>query len=202
MNTIALSALLAGCFSLGSIGCSASAPVAPRSPTVAFAASASDVVQGCAPVGMPRVVAMHVVPKAGVTATAGEWRLGLRFATAGNPRATMTLDAETLDVVEGEPLPAPTASSSARGPVDVELPDHRHLVAWTEGSAEAGLRVQATTVGADGASGAPVDLGFQGSAVGQPAIAVTPAGNGVIAFIESNGLGFQLVVTRVACAAP
>ena len=203
MNTIALSALLAGCFSLGSIGCSAATPVAaPRSPSVAFAAGESDVLLGCSPVGTPRVLATHVAPRAGVTAAAGGDRIGLRFATTGNPRVALTLDPETLEVVEAEAPPVETASSGSRGPVEVELPGHRHLVAWTEGSVESGLRVRATTLGTDGTSEGAIDLGYQGSAVGQPAIAATRAGNGVIAFIESNGVGFQVVVTRVTCVTP
>ena len=52
------------------------------------------------------------------------------------------------------------------------------------------------------ASSDPVDLGYQGSAVGDPAVAVTSSGSGVVAFIESNGTGFQLVAMRVSCSAP
>ena len=75
-------------------------------------------------------------------------------------------------------------------------------MAWTEGSLETGYRVRATILSLDGSTSAPTDLGDQGSAIGQPVVAVTPAGDGVVAFIESNDDGFQLVVKRVCGAAP
>jgi hypothetical protein len=58
------------------------------------------------------------------------------------------------------------------------------------------------TLGPDGTTEVAIDFGYEGSAVGQPAVAVTRAGNGVVAFIESNGAGFQLVVTHVTCVTP
>jgi len=204
MTRTALTALLAGCLSFGAFGCSSTASVArapAASPAVAFAASASDVSSSCTPDGTPRVLATHVVPTRGVQAVAEGATLGLRFATTGEPRVAVALDPETLHILGGVAPPAETAAS-ARGPVAVELPDHRRLVAWTEGTVETGLRVHATTLSADGSSEAPFELGYQGSAVGQPAVAVTKAGNGVIAFIESNGAGFHLVVTHLTCTAP
>jgi hypothetical protein len=201
-NRLALAAVVTSCFSFGALGCStttASTPV--HAPSLAFAASVSDVTQSCTPEGMPRVVASHVVPTAGVTAVAEGGRIGLRFATTKHPRLATTLDPESLEVVEGE-TPVTAARPGAQGPVDVELPDHRHLVAWTEGTLESGLRVRVRTVGADGMSDAPIDLGYEGSAIGQPAIAVTRSGSGVIAFIESNGAGFQVVAVRMTCAIP
>jgi hypothetical protein len=203
MNRVALAALLASCFSFGALGCSTTAGMAaaPRSPAVAFAASVSDVAQSCTPDGT-QVLATHVVPKAGVRAVASGDRIGLRFATNTNPNVAVALDPGTLQILGGETPPADAAPNASRGPVEVELTGHRHLVAWTEGSVEAGWRTEVATVGADGSSEAPVDFGYQGSAVGQPAVAVTRAGNGVVAFIESNGAGFQLVVTHVTCATP
>jgi len=201
MNRIALAALLASCFSFGALGCSSTTSVAPRSPALAFAASASDVTQSCTP-DRTQVIATHVVPKAGITAVAEGDRIGLRFATTGNPRVALALDPANLEILGGETPPVESAPSASRGPVQVELTGHRRLVAWTEGSVEAGWRTRVTTVGADGSSEAPVDFGYQGSAVGQPAVAVTRAGNGVVAFIESNGAGFQVVVTHVSCATP
>ena len=201
MNRVALSALLVGSLSLASLGCSAGTSVPMRSPAVAFAASSSDVAQSCIPDGT-QVLATHVVPKAGVTAVAEGSRIGLRFATTGNPRVALALDPGTLQILAGETPPVETARGASRGPVEVELTDHRRLVAWTDGSIEAGWHTRVATIGADGSSEAPVDFGYEGSAVGQPAVAVTRAGNGVVAFIESNGAGFQLVVTHVTCATP
>lgn len=205
MNRTALVALLASCLSFGAFGCSSTTSVTPAraaSPAVAFAASATDISQSCTPDGMPRVLATHIVPTKGVQAVAEGATVGLRFATTGDPRVAVALDPESLQILGRETAPAETAPGASRGPVQVELPDHRSLVAWTEGTVETGLRVRAATLTADGASEAPFDLGYEGSAVGQPAVAVTRAGNGVIAFIESNGAGFHLVVTHLTCGAP
>lgn len=201
MNRIAIAALLASCFSFGALGCSSATSVAPRSPALAFATAASDVAQSCTPDGT-QVIATHVVPAAGVSAVASGDRIGLRFATTGNPRVGLALDPGTLQIVGGETPPVESTPSASRGPVQVELTGGRRLVAWNEGSVETGWRTHVATLTADGASEAPVDFGYQGSAVGQPAVAVTRAGNGVVAFIESNGAGFQLVVTHVTCATP
>ena len=172
-----------------------------RSPALAFAASASDLAQTCTPDGT-KVIATHVVPKAGVSAVAKGDRLGLRFATTANPDVAVALDPGSLEILAGETAPATAAPGASRGSVQVELTGGRRLVAWTEGSVEAGWSTRVATVAADGSSEAAVDFGYQGSAVGQPAVAVTRAGNGVVAFIESNGAGFQLVVTHVTCATP
>jgi len=51
------------------------------------------------------------------------------------------------------------------------------------------------------AVGTMIDLGFHGSAVGRPAVAFGEHGRGVLAFIESNEVGFEVVVVRAACAA-
>jgi hypothetical protein len=201
MNRLALSALFLGCFSFGALGCSATTASAPHSPSVAFAASASDVLQSCTPEGTPRVVATHVSPRAGLAAVAEGGQIKLHFATARSPLAT-TLDAGGLDIVKAEAAPAAVAANAAQGPADVELPDHRHLVAWTEGTTERGMRVRVRTVGADGSSEAPIDFAYDGSAIGQPAVAVTRAGSGVVAFIESTDDGFQVVAARMTCAIP
>ena len=201
MNRLALSALLVSCVSFGALGCSiTTASVPTRSPAVAFGASTSDV-QSCTADGT-QVIATHVVPKAGVTAVAEGARIGLRFATMGNPHVAVALDPGTLQILGGETPPVETAYSGSQGPVQTELPDHRRLVAWTEGSLEGGMRVRASTLSPDGSSDAPLDLRFVGSAVGRPAVAVTRAGNGVVAFIESSDDGFQLVVTHLTCATP
>jgi hypothetical protein len=202
MNRLALSALVASCFSFGALGCSATTASAPmHAPSLAFAASVSDVTQSCTPEGMPRIVASHVVPNAGVVAVAEGGRIGLRFATTHSPRLVTTVDPESLETLATE-TSATVKPIGAQGPVDVELPDHRHLVAWTEGTVETGLRVRVRTVGADGTTEAPIDLGYEGSAIGQPAVAVTRSGNGVIGFVESNGAGFELVAVRMTCAIP
>jgi hypothetical protein len=187
----------------GTVGCSTTTAIAPASPAVAFSAPRSDVEQGCSLDGMPRVVATHLIPKAGVSASVSAGRVFLRFATTHDSRVLVAIDPETLDVVTDATPPVEAAPAATRGPVEVDLQDHRRLVAWTEGSMNDGLHVRAVTIGDEGNSlGSPIDLGFEGSAIGRPAVAFTEGGKGVLAFIESNDVGFQLVVTRAACAAP
>ncbi len=200
MNHVALSAVLVSSLSLGAMGCSSPASLPTRSPAVAFGANLADVAQSCVPDGT-QVIATHVVPGAGVTAVAEGPRLVVRFATAHHPHVALALDPETLRVLDEDPSTA-QGTSDSRDPVQIELTGHRHLVAWTEGSIEAGLRPRVATLGPDGTTEVAIDFGYEGSAVGQPAVAVTRAGNGVVAFIESNGAGFQLVVTHVTCVTP
>jgi hypothetical protein len=210
MNTLKgkyLAAVLAAASALAACtGCSNATPIGPVAPTVAFAASESDVAPACAIVGTPEVVAAHVMPMAGVTAEADGSRVWVRYATKGDPRAAVELDPSTL-AVEGEDgtapreAPASGAQRTAGGPVAVSLEGGRKLVAWTEGSVYAGERVRAVTLTEGGTTvGAPIDLGYEGSAIGRPAVAVTESGRGVLAFEESYGGGFHLVVTRVVCA--
>jgi len=189
----------------GALGCSSSTRVAtaPVSPAVAFGANTSDVDPGCSLDGMPQIIATHIAPRAGVSAVANGGRVWLRFATTRDPRVTVAIDPETLAVVDDAMAPVEAAPQSVRGPVEVDLPDHKHLVAWTAGSLDQGLHVKAVTVDDQGvALGAPLDLGYQGSAIGRPALAFTEEGKGVLAFIESNDAGFQLVVVRASCGAP
>jgi len=191
-------------------GCSNATPIGPVSPTVAFAATESDVAPACTLVGTPQVVAAHVMPMAGVNAEADGSRVWVRFATKSDPRAALELDPASLEVEDEdgtaprEVPAAPTGAATKRmagGPVAVTVEGGRQLVAWTEGSADAGGRVRAVTlVSGGGTVGAPIDLGFEGSAIGRPAVAVTASGRGVLAFEESYGGGFHLVVTRVVCA--
>jgi hypothetical protein len=150
---------------------------------------------------MPRVIAKHVAPKAGVTATADRTHVWLRFATTKAPRVVERLAVDSLESSADE-YAAPPEMGAGTGPVYLSLSDDRRLVAWTDGTLEQGMHVKAVTVDADGVSvGQGIDLGYEGSAIGRPAVAVTPSGHGVLAFIESNGTGFQVVATRVSCAA-
>jgi hypothetical protein len=157
---------------------------------------------------MPRVLASHVMPMAGVNAETDGSRVWVRFATKGDPRAALKIDPATLDVEdedgmapEGVHVAAETQTKRiASGPVSVGLEDGRQLVAWTDGSRYAGMRVQGITLAQGGSQvGAPIELGFEGSAIGRPAIAMTESGRGLLAFEESNGSGFHLVVARVTC---
>ncbi|HEX8793595.1 MAG TPA: hypothetical protein VF765_21780 [Polyangiaceae bacterium] len=201
MNTTTLSAALAACFlSLSTAACSATtnASVA-RHPAVGFAASATDLSSGCSLEGMPRVIATHVAPKAGVIATSADGHVWLRFATTRDPSVAVAIAPESLEVEDvGAPPPANPAPKAGQ-PVAVDLEDHHRIVAWTEGNAEQGVSVKLASVTDDGSPTNAMDLGYEGSAIGAPALASTPDGKGVVAFIESNGSGFHLVVTRVTC---
>jgi hypothetical protein len=204
---LAVSALaaLAGCSSAMAEGV---APAPSAAPTFAFAASEADISAPCAIVGVPQVLAAHVQPMAGVTAEADGDRVWLRFATKYDPRAALAIDPGSLLVEDeegaGPAAPPPAAKKRiATGPVGVAIEGGRQLVAWTDGSPYFGMHVRAVTLAdGGGAVGAPIDLGFEGSAIGRPAVAVTASGRGVLAFEESYGGGFHLVAAKVRCVAP
>jgi hypothetical protein len=70
---------------------------------------------------------------------------------------------------------------------------------WTEGPAS-GHDVRALTLGPDGAAiGAPLVISNVGVNAGQGQAAVAASGQGVVAFLESSGSGFQVVATPIAC---
>jgi len=190
----------------GATGCSAAAAGSPRMPAVAFAASTDDVSDGCRIEGMPVVIATHVAPRGGVSATADGSLVWLRFGTTRDGRIAVALDPESLEIVDGGRSPDPVAAGLTPGltpgPLELDLTAGRHLVAWTDGSLTDGMRVRALTVDDRGrAVGDEINLGYEGSAIGRPAAAIAPSGHGVLAFIESNGAGFQLVVARTRCMA-
>jgi hypothetical protein len=200
--------VVAGALVSLTLGCSAS--TTSRSPAVAFGASASDIASvgtnggtrvQCALQGEPRVVATRVSPTAGVKATSMAYRVWLHYGTKAHADTTVAIAPESLEIVADHVPPPPAALDRPAHSVEVATEDGRHLVAWTQGEVFPGsndVRTASTGLG----SSDPVDLGYQGSAVGDPAVAVTSAGSGVVAFIESNGEGFQLVAMRVSCSAP
>jgi hypothetical protein len=184
----------------GGLGCS-STTQAMGTPAVAFGAAASDVDRGCSLDGTPRVIATHVKPMSGITAVTAGGVVWLRFATTHDDRVAVAIDPETLQVVEAGVPPLDVAAATVKGPVEIDLPGHERLVAWTEGSSE-DAHVKAVTVAEQGmAVGSAIDLGFHGSAIGRPAVAFGERGKGVLAFIESNEVGFEVVVVRAGCGA-
>jgi len=208
-HVLVAAAALTVCAGCSNALATAQAPVTAQAPSVAFAASDSDVTPACALEGTPQVIAAHVNPMVGVTAEADGSRVWLRFATRSDPRAALSMNPATLEVededgaapreaVRAAAGPAPDRIPS--GPIAVGIEGGRHLVAWMEGSTYAGRRVHAVTLAESGSPvGAPIDLGFEGSAIGRPAVAVTSSGRGVLAFEESNGAGSHLVVARIVC---
>jgi hypothetical protein len=193
-------ALLVGL--LGTTGCSAALhegldAVPGRASMQAEPVVVSAPRTGCLPEGTPQVVATHVAPRSGVSAAADGSRVTLRFSTTGHPGVALDIDPESLEVLGTGTanVPSPLASQEL---VAVRLDDGRGLQAWTDGSVYEGKHAVARGF-AGNTLGATVDVSSEGSAIGQPAAALTSSGRGVFAFIESNGAGFHLVVTRLTC---
>jgi hypothetical protein len=128
--------------------------------------------------------------------TPAAW-LGASTANQGGSRTA------TADAVHAlEPIAGSSQSRVSRA-VLVRVDAHRSVVAWTEGTLDTGLDVRVLTVGSDGDPlGAPVTLPHEGSAIGLPTLAVASSGQGVVAFLESNGSGFQVVAASLDCGAP
>jgi len=117
------------------------------------------------------------------------WRLRwTRFDAGGTPSAPETFTP-----------PAGGKGEQAMSPSLAALPGGRFLFVWTEGPAS-GHDVRALTFGPDGKPiGAPLVISNAGVNAGQGQAAVTASGQGVVAFLESGGNGFQVVATPIAC---
>lgn len=84
-------------------------------------------------------------------------------------------------------------------PAIAPVPGGRFLLVWTEGPAS-GHVVRALTVGADGAPvGAPLDLSDEASNAGEAQAAINEAGDGVVAYLQSGGKGFEVAAITVSC---
>jgi hypothetical protein len=145
----------------------------------------------------------------------------LRFAAQGNtPHVALALDPQSLEelgVAESMP-PAPASKDDlaragrvaetsdrgpSQGPVFVQVDSQRSVLAWTDGSIYAGMDVHVMTVGHDGIPlSAPITIAHEGSAMGQPAVAVGTSGRGVVAFLDSGDRGFRVVAASLDCRAP
>lgn len=104
----------------------------------------------------------------------------------------------------GEPQafspPAGGAGGNAMSPGVAALADGRFLLVWTEGP-QARHDVRALTLSSEGAPvGAPLAISNEGVNAGQGQAAIGKDGRGLVAFLESNANGFQLVATPVSCA--
>ena len=105
----------------------------------------------------------------------------------------------TPSVPETFTPPAGGKGEQAMSPSLAALPGGRFLFVWTEGPAS-GHDVRALTFGPDGKPiGAPLVISNAGVNAGQGQAAVTATGQGVVAFLESGGNGFQVVATPIAC---
>ena len=173
--------VVAGALVSLALGCSASTTsTASRSPAVAFGASSSDIASvgtgastrvQCALQGEPRVIATRVSPTAGVKATSMAYRVWLHYGTNAKGDTTVAIAPESLQTVADDVPPPHGVLDRPAHSVEVATEDGRHLVAWTQGDAFPGNDVRTASTGL-GSSDA-VDLGYQGSAIGDPAVAVT-----------------------------
>jgi len=85
-------------------------------------------------------------------------------------------------------------------PAWVRIDADRSLVAWSQGSTESGLDVYVVTVGSRGERlAAPVLVAHEGAALGEPAIALLPSGQGVVAFLDSYDRGFRVLAATLDC---
>jgi hypothetical protein len=87
-------------------------------------------------------------------------------------------------------------------PIVARIDSERSLVAWTSGSIYAGMDVHMQTIGKNGEPlGAAIVLPHEGSVFGRPTVAVSPSGRAVVAFLDSNDHGFQIVAASLDCGA-
>ena len=90
----------------------------------------------------------------------------------------------------------------AMSPSVAALPDKRFLLVWAEGHVS-DHDVRALTLSEDGKPiGDPLDVSSAGSNAGQGQAAVTAAGHGLVAFLESGDKGFHVAGTRIECSGP
>ncbi|MGH7296457.1 MAG: hypothetical protein ACRELB_16085, partial [Polyangiaceae bacterium] len=95
--------------------------------------------------------------------------------------------------------PAGGKGEQAMSPALTALSGGRFLLVWTEGPTS-GHDVRALTVSADGKPlGAPLVISNPGINAGQAQVAVAPTGQGIVAFLESGGNGYQVVATPIGC---
>jgi len=109
----------------------------------------------------------------------------------------------------GEAPGAPSAFTPPPGGKGVQamspglsaLPGGRFLLVWTEGPAS-GHAVRALTLASDGSPiGTALAVSNEGVNAGQGQAAVTAGGQGVVAFLESSGKGFEVAATPITCGA-
>ncbi len=121
----------------------------------------------------------------------GTSRVLLGFGTTKESHVIASVNVHSLEAEANEP--GATLANEAQ---EATVRDEK-LIAWTTKGPASAWRMRSDAAAVD-----PNDLGFHGAIIGKPAMAVALDGKGVLAFVESNGDGFQLVATRVLCARP
>jgi hypothetical protein len=95
--------------------------------------------------------------------------------------------------------PGDARGEQAMAPSIAAVPGKRFLLVWTEGPATQ-HEVRAITRSEDGtALGAPLVLSSSGVNAGQGQAAITSAGRGVVAFLESSEDHFKVAAASIAC---
>jgi hypothetical protein len=95
--------------------------------------------------------------------------------------------------------PAGGKGEQAMSPGLTALSGGRFLLVWTEGPTS-GHDVRAQTLSADGRPiGAPLVVSSEGNNAGQGQAAVNANGQGIVAFLESRGDGFEVAATSITC---
>ncbi len=103
----------------------------------------------------------------------------------------------------GEPHPfTPSGGPGAPfiAPSAIGLGGARFLVVWTEGSGQ-NHQVRASTIDENGdAIGSPIAISPTGVNAGQAQVALMPDGRGVVAYLASNALGYEVHAQSIICA--
>jgi len=87
----------------------------------------------------------------------------------------------------------------AMSPGLAAVPGGRFLLVWTEGPMSF-HHVRALTLSSDGDPvGRPLAISADGANAGQGQAAVSPAGTGIVAFLESTEDGFRVAAAPIAC---
>lgn len=149
--------------------------------------------QGAGTLGSPAIATSGdrvVVAWADRAGTDGEWTV--RWTTV-KPHETKR-EASTLAVPPGG------LGGNVMSPSVASLGGGRFLLAWTEG-ATTNHQVRALTFAADGTpSSSALMISASGDNAGQPAIALSEDGKGVVAFLSAKGKGaYELRVTPISC---
>ncbi len=106
---------------------------------------------------------------------------------------------EAPEAAQAFSLPAGGLGEQAMSPALASLGGSRLLLVWTEGPV-ASHQVRAQTLSAKGQPlGSPLLVSAEGVNAGQGQAAVSSDGNGLVVFLASNGVGFEVVATPIAC---
>jgi hypothetical protein len=91
-------------------------------------------------------------------------------------------------------------SGGETNPALVPIAGERFLLTWVDGDIESHQLHAQVVAGWGTPVGAAIDLSpGDASVIGRPSAAVSADGHGIVAFLASNGHGFDVLATPVAC---